>query len=119
MKLKFDCVFYYVSDIEPAIRFYSDVLGFQLSSRDFVARFHVDGVLFELVPRTDKVILEGAGNARLCLKVDDVEATLAELKQKGVVTSPPQKETGGILASLYDPDGNEICLWQYAGKPVE
>lgn len=44
MKLKFDCVFYYVSDLERSIRFYTDVLGFKLSSRDFVARFFVDGV---------------------------------------------------------------------------
>jgi len=119
MKLQFDCVFYYVSDIESAVRFYSDVLGFKLSSRDFVARFHVDGVLFELVPKTDKTKVSGAGNARLCLKVDDIQAALEELKQKGVVTSGAQKETGGILASLYDPDGNEICVWQYSGKPVE
>ena len=119
MKLKFDCIFYYVSDIDRAIRFYSDMLGFQLSSQDFVARFHVDGVLFELVPTTVDDKISGGGNARLCLKVDDVQETLQELAAKGIVTSPPQKETGGILASFQDPDGNEICLWQYAGKPVE
>jgi predicted enzyme related to lactoylglutathione lyase len=114
MKLAFDCVFYYVSDIERAIRFYSDVLGFKLSSRDFVARFDVDGVLFEIVPTADKSKLAGGGNARLCLEVDDVQATLRELQRNGVVTSQPQKEPGGILASLHDPDGNEICLWQYS-----
>ena len=118
MKLNFDCIFYYVSDIERAIRFYSEVLGFKLSSRDFVARFHIDGVLFELVP-ADKTKISGGGNARLCLKVDDVEATLQELKEKGIATSSAQKETGGLLAAFHDPDGNEICLWQYAGKPVE
>ena len=119
MKLKFDCIFYYVSDIERAIRFYSEILGFKLSSRDYVARFHVDGVLFELVPAADKTKIPGGGNARLCLKVDDVAATLQELGSKGIATSPAHKETGGLLASFHDPDGNEICLWQYAGKPVE
>ena len=119
MKLKFDCVFYYVSDIERAIRFYTDVLGFKLTSRDFVARFDVDGVLFEIVPTTDAGKVTGGGNARLCLEVDDVQATLLELQHKGVVTSQPHKETGGILASLHDPDGNEICLWQYSGKAAK
>ena len=50
MKAKFDCVFYYVSDVERSVRFYRDVLGVEVSSRDFVARFHLDGVLFEMSP---------------------------------------------------------------------
>jgi hypothetical protein len=33
---RFDCVFYYVSDLDRAIRFYTTVLGFELSSRDVV-----------------------------------------------------------------------------------
>jgi len=50
MKIQFDCVFYFVSDLDRSVRFYSDVLGLRLKSRDAVARFNVDGVLFELVP---------------------------------------------------------------------
>ena len=119
MKLAFDCIFYYVSDIERAIRFYTDILGFKVSSKDYVARFDIDGVLFEVVPTTDKSKLGGGGNARLCLEVGDVAATLQELQRKGVVTSQPQKETGGMLASIHDPDGNEICLWQYSGSPAK
>ena len=114
MKLAFDCVFYYVSDIERAIRFYTDVLEFKVSSRDFVARFKVDGVLFEIVPTTDNNKLQGGGNARLCLQVDDIAETLKQLEQKGVSVTPIHQETGGKLASFHDPDGNEICLWQYS-----
>ncbi|MDR3749299.1 MAG: VOC family protein [Acidobacteriota bacterium] len=113
MKLKFDCVFYYVSDIERAIRFYTDVLGFKVASRDFVARFEIDGVLVEIVPTTDASKLAGGGNARLCLQVDDIAATLLELQHKGVPTTPAHPETGGLLAAFQDPDGNEICLWRY------
>ena len=50
LKLSFDAVFYYTVDIEKSIAFYRDVLGFPLKSRDYVARFDFDGVLFELVP---------------------------------------------------------------------
>ena len=36
---RFDCVFYYVFDLDRAVRFYQEVLGLKLTSRDFVARF--------------------------------------------------------------------------------
>lgn len=39
MKFNFDAVFYYVSGLDQAIKFYTDVLGFELQSRDYVARF--------------------------------------------------------------------------------
>ncbi len=116
MRFHFDCVFYYVSDIERSIRFYRDVLGFKLVSRDVVARFDIDGVLFEIVPSILKTKLQQAGNARLCLRVDSVEEALQELKSKGVPTGQAQDKGTGVLGSFEDPDGNEICLWQYLSK---
>ena len=113
VKVTFDCVFYYVSDMERSIRFYRDTLGFRLVSRDVVARFDVDGVLFELVPAPDKSALRCAGNARLCLQAGDVEQALKALRAKGAHTSPAQRKASGVLGSVEDPDGNEICLWQY------
>ena len=113
MRFHFDCVFYYVSDMESAVSFYSDVLGFRLTSRDVVARFDIDGVLFELVPAREKGKLKGDGNARLCLKVDDISDAVEYLRQKGVSGSEIQKVENGRLASVEDPDGNEIYLWQY------
>jgi len=113
MTFHFDCVFYYVSDLERAVRFYEDVLGFKLVSRDAIARFDVDGVLFEVVPSTLKTNRKQSGNARLCLRVDRVEEALRELKSKRVPTTQAQDKGTGILGSFQDPDGNEICLWQY------
>ncbi len=111
MRYKFDAVFYYVTDLDRAVRFYTDVLGMKLTSRDFVARFDIDGVLFELVP-ADHV--EGNGNARLCLAVEDIEAARRDLASRGIATAPGQHKSNGWLTSFRDPDGNEICLWQYA-----
>ena len=113
VEFRFDCVFYYVSDLERAIRFYAEILGFRLTSRDVVARFDAGRVRFELVPAPDRAKLEGEGNARLCLEVDDVEAALAELRNLGVPTGAAQAKPGGVLGIFWDPDGNEICLWQY------
>ena len=113
---RFDCVFYYVSDVDRAVAFYTNVLGLALSSRDAVARFLVDGVLVELVPTADPGLLVGRGNARLTLAVPRIEDAIRELRAKGVAVSEVQQVANGRLASLRDPDGNEVVLWQYAGS---
>jgi len=114
MKLQFDCVFYYVKDLESAIRFYSEILGMSMTSRDAVARFDVDGVLLELVPAPDPSQLMGNGNARLCLKVADLDEAASDLRAMGVAVSRVRVVESGRLASIEDPDGNELLLWQYS-----
>ena len=117
-KFTFDAVYYHVADLERAISFYRDVLGFELVSRDYVARFNVDGVLFELVPDPTGKALGGAGNARLSLGVRDVHEATRALEAKGVVTTPVKEEPGGRLSFFKDPDGNELCLWQSTAQPA-
>ena len=99
--------------MDRAISFYSGVLGLRLSSKDVVARFDIDGVLFELVPCREKGKLRGDVNARLCLKVDDISQAVEYLKMNGTGAGEIQKVENGKLSSFEDPDGNEICLWQY------
>ena len=114
MDLHFDCVFYYVRDLSAAIRFYSDVLGLSLSSKDTIARYDVDGVLFELIPSSDETGFSGGGNARLCLKVDDIDRASRELRTMGVTVGSIHPVENGQLAPFQDPDGNELLLWQYS-----
>lgn len=111
VKLSFDAVFYYVHDLERSITFYREKLGLPLVSRDFVARFDIDGVLFELVPTHEPV--SGTGNARLCFQVQEIKQAVAQLQGNGVEVSAVKSEPGGLLAFFKDPDGNELCLWQY------
>ncbi len=113
VKLSFDAVFYYVRDMDRSIRFYREKLGLPLVSRDFVARFDIDGVLFELVPAPKNEPVSGAGNARLCFQVQEINQAIAQLRSKGVETSEIKSEPGGLLVFFKDPDGNELCLWQY------
>lgn len=110
----FDALYYHVRNMDKAITFYRDVLGFPLKSRDYVARFEVDGVLFELVPAPDGAAISGQGNARLSLGVTDIKAAIRYLASKGVEATPAKQEVGGILSLFNDPDGNELCLWQNA-----
>ena len=111
-KFSFDAVYYHVKDMDKAIAFYRDVLGFPLKSRDYVARFDVDGVLFELVPAHESESITGPGNARLSLGVSDISAAVRYLESRGVMASAPKQEVGGMLSLFHDPDGNELCLWQ-------
>lgn len=113
-KFRFDAVYYHASNMERSIAFYRDILGFRLASRDYVARFDVDGVLFELVPNPPGNALTGNGNARLSLGVTDIRRATHELNTKGVTTTPVKEEPGGLLSFFKDPDGNELCLWQAA-----
>ncbi len=111
-KFAFDAIYYHVKDMDKAIAFYRDVLGFPLKSRDYVTRFEVDGVLFELVPAHEGETIAGPGNARLSLGVKDIQAAVNYLASKGVEATLPKPEVGGILSLFHDPDGNELCLWQ-------
>ncbi|HVP54224.1 MAG TPA: VOC family protein [Candidatus Eisenbacteria bacterium] len=111
-KFSFDAVYYHVRNMDQAIAFYRDVLGFSLKSRDYVARFDFDGVLFELVPTAEGQAISGPGNARLSLGVSDIQAAIRYLESKGVKATPAKQEVGGLLSLFADPDGNELCLWQ-------
>ncbi len=84
---KFDCIFYYVGDLDRSIDFYTKVLGLSLASRDAVVRFHIDGVLFGLVPTDDASLFSGKGNARLTLAVDDIYAARSKLLAERVAVS--------------------------------
>jgi predicted enzyme related to lactoylglutathione lyase len=111
-KFSFDAVYYHVKDMEKAINFYHQVLGFPLKSRDYVARFDVDGVLFELVPAPESETIAGPGNARLSLGVTNIADAVRYLESRGVKATPAKQEAGGMLSLFHDPEGNELCLWQ-------
>jgi catechol 2,3-dioxygenase-like lactoylglutathione lyase family enzyme len=80
LKLSFDTVFYYVTDMEASVAFYRDTLGLPLTSHDYVARFDLDGVLIELVPAPPGAAVPGNGNARLCFGVSSSAMTSAAME---------------------------------------
>jgi predicted enzyme related to lactoylglutathione lyase len=114
LKLFFDTVFYYVTDMEASIVFYRDTLGLPMVSYDYVARFDLDGVLIELVPLPPGSVVPGNGNARLCFSVANLHETLEQLRSRGIATSKIKEKKDGKLALFRDPDGNELALWEDA-----
>jgi len=73
LKLMFDAVYYHVTDMDKAIAFYRDILGFRLA-------FMLDGVLFELVPNPPGNAMAETGNARLSLGVADIRQATRQLQ---------------------------------------
>jgi len=125
-----------VSDMDRAVDFYRDVLGFAERERfptdperfgDLlgvdsgaadVAFLDAGGFLIELEAHegSERNRNDGAnddvGTPHLCLAVADIEAAYEDLRDDAAFVSPPGKasESGATIAYLTDPDGNLIEL---------
>jgi catechol 2,3-dioxygenase-like lactoylglutathione lyase family enzyme len=116
---------YIVKDVEQAVSFYTERLGFTIKE--------THGVPFAMVERGDLVLwLAGPGSSarrpmpdgrapepggwnRLVIEVDDIEATVARLRSgaavfRNEIVSGP----GGKQIVIDDPSGNPIELFQAA-----
>lgn len=97
-----------VENMEAALRFYVDVLGFTN------ARWGTDE--FTSVNRDQAGIYlccggQGRGAAWVWLGVDDVEPIYADLKSRGVpVRMPPTNFPWALEMQVEDPDGNVLRL---------
>ena len=107
-----------VRDLERAVAFYRDVVGFNLVFSEpsyHYARFDVNG--FTLGVGAGEIDYftgrpPGDRHTGIGLMVEDVDAAAAELKAKGVVFTmePGQQPWGGYMGIFSDPDGNLFYL---------
>jgi len=118
-----------VRDIEESLKFWEDSLGLKLdhievvpSQNSRVAFFPVGGSEIELVQPTNSesglaAYLEkrGEGLHHLCMEVDDIDAMLAELKEKGVRLINEEAEVlpGRKMAFLHPKAGNGVLIELY------
>ena len=113
-----DHVYYWVSDMDRAVTFYTDVLGLRLLRRD-------GGNWAELDAGGIRLALHGAiegrpmevGGATAVFRVEDLDSTRAELEGRGAEFDEHVGEVQGFarFASLRDPDGNKVQVIEYAG----
>jgi len=114
-----------VGDLEKALAFYQELLGlpeiFRLNHDDgtpWLVYLKVgEGNFIELFPGGGpRPEAEGnpVGYVHLCLHVEDMAKTLAELAGRGVDTSkgPSKGKDGNWQYWLTDPDGNRIELME-------
>jgi predicted enzyme related to lactoylglutathione lyase len=110
----------FVSNMDRAVRFYTEVLGLKLTNRfgDHWATVEAGkGLTIGLHPASSKYPAPGTkGGMMLGLEIDEpMEQTVARLADRGVRFAPIIQDKAGIFAHFEDPDGNEIYLWQVWG----
>lgn len=122
------------NDLQQSVEFYTDVLGFSVS-----AKIEMDDVGFSVIfvekngskielmgyrdeipkrPEGIEIKLDGSPipiNDHITFSVDNIGATVTELKEKGVefILEPIQLEGGMKLASFKDPNGMLIELVEH------
>lgn len=118
---------------ERAVAFYTGVLGFRVRSSQRVAGsplgplelvyLELGGTTVELMcyPEADpgpRQPGERLGYRMMAIEVDDMDAALAYLREKGVEASwGPMKRPSYARAEIRDPDGNAIELRQWIARP--
>ena len=109
-----------VTDMDVATDFYCNKLGFDvLSKKDYpnVVELVQKGIRLVLVKVTKPARIEYPNIAQtlIAIQVDDLTATLEDLKKKGVelVYDTPQKFPEGVYSALRDPFGNVHELIEY------
>lgn len=116
-----DFVCYVVTDMEKSLVFYRDMLGLQLDAihQGTWAEFSLGPVVLALceTSRWEKLCggggVEGGTGGGLALAVEDVSASVAELKSKGVaILNGPIEGLVCHIALITDPDGNRLWLHQ-------
>ena len=95
-------------EAEKVRAFLSDVLG--LSSVDAGGGW----LIFALPPAELAVHpADGAPRQELYLMCDDIEATVADLRTKGVEVAREVSDQGwGLVAAIFLPDGTEFPIYQ-------
>ena len=108
----------HVENLDRAIAFYRDVLGFKITERrDDLGFAHVETPAPGLeIGLSAGGTLKGTGGAVINIGVADAAAARAMLEKRGVVFSGPTQVIPGkvSLASFTDPDGNRL---RFAGPP--
>jgi predicted enzyme related to lactoylglutathione lyase len=108
----------FVSNMDRAVHFYSEVLGMRLTNRfgDHWATVEAGkGLTIGLHPASPKYPAPGTkGSMMLGLEIDEpIEGLVARLNTKGAkITAPVVNDSVGRFVHFEDPDGNEIYFWE-------
>ena len=111
-----------VSDMDKAIDFYTNVLGFEVKTKDYYPELVVldhDGptVLLCQVERNAEIDYPNEAQTLANIQVSDLRKTMSELKDKGAsfIHDKPQLCPAGIYAAIRDPFGNVMELLEFGG----
>lgn len=100
-----------VDDVDRAVAFYTDVLG--LPRRSDRPDFPFAGAWLDCGSQQIHLIaaeVPADHGQHVALRVADLDATVAELRERGIRVSDPQPVAGVRQSFLRDPAGNRIEL---------
>jgi catechol 2,3-dioxygenase-like lactoylglutathione lyase family enzyme len=115
---------YFVGDLDAAIEFYCQRLGFEEETRSAPAFAMLYGGGFRLLlsvpglpgagrPLPDGTVPAAGGSNRITLQVSDVTAAVAELRAAGVTVRADVSAGVAVLQALIeDPAGNLVELYE-------
>jgi catechol 2,3-dioxygenase-like lactoylglutathione lyase family enzyme len=105
-----------VSDVDEALRFYTEVLG--LSQRDDRPDFGFGGAWLDAGGQQVHLIESHSTPApgqHFAIQVEDLAAVVSELRSRGIRVSDPNPVGASLQAFLDDPSGNGVELHQVNG----
>jgi predicted enzyme related to lactoylglutathione lyase len=108
-----DLLFLEVNNLEESLRFYSEVLRFEVESNNYdaqppMATVRAGTLRVTLVQQVETMLKRGRG-IHFVLGVEDVQAFYQNLKERAAeVTEPRDEGWGGRFVSLQDPDGYRL-----------
>ena len=130
--MKIDHLGIAVESIEQALVFYRDALGLDLKHTETVADQGVNVAMLPLgesrvelleptgpdTPVGKFIAKRGPGIHHICVAVEDIHATLAELKAKGVqlIDETPRPGAEGCLVAFVHPKGTNGVLVELSQK---
>ena len=129
---KIDHIAIAVNSLEDSIKVYSSLLGiepeFETISAEKVntAIYNLDGVSLELIepigeksPITEFLKKRGEGLHHVCLKVDNLEETMNELREKGIdiIDETPKRGAGGKKIVFLHPKSTGGVLFELNSDP--
>jgi lactoylglutathione lyase len=119
MKLTATMIYYYVSDVDKAVAFYRDVMGFPVKVRfeNHWAEMDAGPITIGLHP-TEKGTKPNQGGGTISCNVADIEKFVAEIKSKGANVGKIHAPERGKFVMVSDPDGNEIHVVEFDPKWV-
>lgn len=130
--LKIDHIGIAVTSIEKSLKFYADTLGLTLEGEEVVAEQKVRTAFLptgdseiELLEATDPespvakfIAKKGEGVQHIAIQVDDIDAALKELAEKGVrlIDKAPRLGAGGKRIAFIHPGDASGVLVELAEK---
>jgi predicted enzyme related to lactoylglutathione lyase len=108
-------VYFYVRDIDAAIRFFRDVLGLPLERTDETwAEATIGETRFALHAWHEGAPEPGSAGIQVSFLVDDVDAAASRVRESGVEAGPVQRESYGSHCRVVGPEGYVFSLFQPA-----